>query len=111
MLREGGAQVFAPLLALFSPGCKAMSKLGNIVAEKLCFLSMFPCLPISRNIVAEKQFASQDAKMFPIKFRNIFVVETMFPSLPTCFQMFPTRETLFSRLGMFKQCLKTIVQT
>ena len=83
--------MFAPLLASFSPGCKALSK--------------------PRNIVAEKQFASQDAKMFPIKFRNIFVVKTMFSSLPTCFQMFPTRETLFSRLGMFKQCLKTILQT
>ena len=45
--------------------------------------------------------------MFPNKFRNIFVAEAMFPSLPTCFQMFPTRETLFSRLAMFKQCLKT----
>ena len=33
--------------------------------------------------------------MFPNKFRNIFVAETMFPSLPTCFQMFPARETLY----------------
>ena len=49
--------------------------------------------------------------MFPKKFRNIFVAETMFPSLPTCFQMFPARETLFSRSGMLKQCFKTIVQT
>ena len=49
--------------------------------------------------------------MFPKKFRNIFVAETMFPSLPTCFQMFPARETLFSRLGMLKQCFKTVVQT
>ena len=31
----------------------------------------------------------------------------MFPSLPTSFQMFPTQGTLFSRLGMLKQCLKT----
>ena len=52
----------------------------------------------------------QEAKMFPKKFRNIFVAETMFPSLPTCFQMFPARETLFPRLGKFKQCFKTIVQ-
>ena len=39
--------------------------------------------------------------------QNIFVAETMFPSLPSSFQMFPTQGTLFSRLGMFKQCLKT----
>ena len=70
---------------------------------------MFPCLPTSRNIVAETKFASQETKMFPNKFRN-FVAETTFPSLPTCFQMFPTQETLVSRSDMFKQCLKTIVQ-
>ena len=55
---------------------------------------MFPCLPISGNIVPETKFASQEAKMFPNKIRNIFVAETMFSSLPTCFQMFPARETL-----------------
>ena len=44
--------------------------------------------------------------MFLNKFRNIFVAETMFPSLPTCFQMFPARETLFYRLGMLAQCFK-----
>ena len=43
--------------------------------------------------------------MFPKKFRNIFA-ETMFPSLPTCFQMFPARQTLFSRLGKFKNVLR-----
>ena len=89
---------------------KNLGEVGNIVAETLCFLQMFPCLPTSGNIVAETKFPSQEAKMFPNKFRNISVAETMFPSLPTCFQMFPTRETLFFRLGMFKQCLKTIVQ-
>ena len=75
------------------------------------FLTNVPCLPTSGNIVAETKFASYESKMFPNKFRNILVAETMFPSLPTRFQMFPTRETLFSRLGMFKQCLKTMVQT
>ena len=70
---------------------------------------MFPCLPTSGNIVAETKFAFQEAKMFPNKFRNIFVAETMFPSLPACFQMFLARET-FSRLGKFKKCFKTIVQ-
>ena len=63
---------------------------------------MFPCLPTSGNIVAETQFASQEEKMFPNKFRNIFVAETMFPGLPSCFQMFPARETLFSWLGALK---------
>ena len=81
---------------------------GNIVAET-CFLPMFPCLPISGNTTAETKFASQEAKMFLKKLRNIFVAETMFRSLPTCFQMFPARETLFFRLGMFKQCFRTIV--
>ena len=41
-----------------------------------------PMLPTSGNIVVETKFAPQEAKMFPKKFRNIFVVETMFPSLP-----------------------------
>ena len=49
--------------------------------------------------------------MFPNKFRNIFHAEAIFSSLLTCFQMFPARETLFSRLGMLKQCFKTMVQT
>ena len=71
---------------------------------------MFPCLPTSRNIVAETKLACKEAKMFPNKFINIFVVETMFPSLPTCYRMFLARETLFSRLGMLKPCFKTIVQ-
>ena len=83
---------------------KALGKLGNIVAETLWFLSTFPCLPTSGNIVAETKFASREAKMFPNKFRNIFVAETMFPSFPTCFQMFSTRETLFSRSGKYKKC-------
>ena len=49
--------------------------------------------------------------MFPNKFRIIFVAETMFPGLTTCFQVFQARETLFSRLGMLKDCFKTIVKT
>ena len=74
---------------------KAPGKVGNIVAKTLCFLPMFLCLPTSGNIniVAETKFPSQEAKMFHNKFRNISIAETMFPSLPTCFQMFPTRET------------------
>ena len=55
---------------------------------------------------AETKFASQEAKLFPKKFQKHFCCETMFPSLPTCFQMFPARETLFSRLGKFKNVLR-----
>ena len=44
--------------------------------------------------------------MLPNKFRNIFAAETTFPSLPTCFQMFPTRETLFFRLGHVQTMFK-----
>ena len=90
---------------------KHCCELENIVAETLCFLSMFPCLPTSRNIVADTKFTFHEAKMFPNKFRNIFVVETMFPSLPTRFQMCPTLETLFFRLVMLKHCFMTIMQT
>ena len=86
---------------------KALGKLGDIVAETLCFLPLFPCLPASGNIVAEIKNCE---KMFRKKFRNIFVAETMFPSLPTCFQTFPALETLFYRLGKFKKYVKTIVQ-
>ena len=56
---------------------------------------MFPCLPNSGNTVAETKFASHEAKMFLRKFRNIYVEETMFPSLTTCFEVFPARETVF----------------
>ena len=38
---------------------KAQGKLRNIV-EQTCFLSMFPCLYTSENIVVETKFASQN---------------------------------------------------
>ena len=88
---------------------KALGKLGKIVAET-CFLTMFHCLPTSGNIVAETKLATQDAKIFAKKFRNVFVAQTMFPSLLACFQMFPARETLFSRSGKYKKCFKITVQ-
>ena len=56
---------------------------------------MFLCLLIRETLLRKQNFASEEAKMFLSKFRNIFVAETMFPSLPTCFQMFAARETLF----------------
>jgi hypothetical protein len=43
-------------------------------------------MPTPGNIVAETKFASREAKMFPNKFRKIFVAERMFLSLHTCFQ-------------------------
>ena len=49
--------------------------------------------------------------MFPNNIRNIFVAETIFPSFATRFQMFPTRETLFSRLDMFKDYSANINHT
>ena len=50
--------------------------------------------------------------MFPNKFRNIFVVETMFSSLTAhMFSNVSSTKNIVSRLDMFKQCFKTIVQT
>ena len=46
---------------------KALGKLANIVAKTLFILSMFPCLHISENIVAETKFASRKKKCFPKK--------------------------------------------
>ena len=52
------------------------------------FPQVFLCLPTRGNIVAETQFASREAEMFPIKFRNIlcfpsaiFVAEILFLSV------------------------------
>ena len=33
------------------------------------------------------QFAFQETRMFPNKFKNILVAQTMYPSLPTRFQL------------------------
>ena len=72
---------------------------------------MFPCLPTPGNIVAETKFASWEAKMFPDKFRNIFVAETMFPSLPRALHP----KTLFfyhenNWLPYFRQSTNAFVQ-
>ena len=42
----------------------ALSKLGNIIAEILYFLSMFSCLTFFENIEAGTKFSSHQAKMF-----------------------------------------------
>ena len=39
-------------------GYTVLGKLGNIVAETLCFLTIFHCFPTSGNIAAETKFAS-----------------------------------------------------
>ena len=90
---------------------KALGKLGNIFVETLCFLPMFPCFPTCGNIVAEAKLnlLPRKQKCF-LRNSETFFGETMFPSLPTCFEMFSARETLFSRLGKFKKYFKTIVQ-
>ena len=79
---------------IFSSLLKALGKLGNI-AETLCFLSMFPCLPTSGNIVAGTKFASQEAKTLAKKVRYIFDVESMFPSLPICLKCFQHEKYCF----------------
>ena len=50
--------------------------------RNIMFPMTFPSFPTSGDIVAEIKFL---LKMFPNKFRNICVVDTMFPSLSTCF--------------------------
>ena len=57
---------------------KALGKLGNIVAETLCFLSMFPCLPTWGNIVEQTKLASEEAKMFVKKLKIISVAQAIF---------------------------------
>ena len=65
----------------------------------------------AKKLLRKQNLLLRKQKRFPTNSGKIFVAETMFPSLPTCFQMIPTRETLFCRLGMLKPCFKTIVQT
>ena len=78
---------------------------------------MFPCLPTSGKIVAETKFAFQEAKMFPKKFRNVFVADTMFPSFPRynvfkCFQRekhcFPDQASLKNVLRLYSANVNNI---
>ena len=49
-----------------------MGKLGNIVVETFVIFDVSSkVLPTRGNIVAETNFASREAKMFPCEFRNI----------------------------------------
>ena len=88
-----------------------MGKLGNIVAETLCFLSMFPCLPTSGKFVAETKFATREAKNVSQQIQKHFCCGNDVSSLPTCFKLFQTRETLFSPIGHVQTILKTVLQT
>ena len=54
------------------------------------------------NIYAEIKFASQEAKMFPKKFRNTFAARQCFLILPTCYRT----GYIVSRLDMCRQCFK-----
>ena len=71
---------------------ESLSLSSRQTRKHCCGNIMFPVnvslFSLSENIVAETKFASKEAKMFPNKFRNIFVAETMFPSCPHVFKCF-----------------------
>ena len=69
---------------------KGLAKLGNIVAETLLRMQMFPTLAARETCVAETNFAARKQKMFLPGVKNIFASRTqilrpkhMFPSLVT----------------------------
>ena len=53
---------------------------AKIAAETLCLLSMFPCLSISGNTVAETKFASQEEK----DVSQVKLCFHTFTTFPTC---------------------------
>jgi hypothetical protein len=83
---------------------------------------MFPCLLTRGNIVAETKFASREAKMFPIKFRNIWCFPLMFPSVcplwetwrnigrKQCFLVCPGLYIVFSFWFAFVNCYKKFIK-
>ena len=78
---------------------KALGKLGYIVVQTFVTRDVSSNVSLfahPRNIVAETKFASWEAKMFPIKFRNIscfpsviFVAETLFLSVCPPWETWP----------------------
>ena len=60
---------------------KGPGKRGQIVADTLLPIQMFPRLPARATIVADTNFVSWTQKMFLILFRNILCPQQMFPSL------------------------------
>ena len=73
-----------------------LSTSGNIVAETLCFLSMFPCLSTSGTLLRKQNLPPGKQKCFPSNSEPFLLDCSMFPILPTCFQMFLRRERLIS---------------
>ena len=71
---------------------KVLGKVGNIA--EACFPSRETLLrkqnfhfAILGNIVAETKFASQEAKMFPNKFRSVLVVRAVSICLPVMYDI------------------------
>ena len=75
---------------------KALGKVGNIVAERLCFLSMFPCLPTSRNIVAETKFLlPRKQKCLPTNLETFLLRKQCFLVCPQISNVSSTRNIVF----------------
>ena len=58
---------------------KGLAKLGNIVAETLLRMQMFPNLAVRETCVVETNFAAWKQKMFLPGVKNIFASKTCFP--------------------------------
>ena len=69
----------------------AMFETSNIAAETLCFLSMFPCLPISGNIVEETKLLPRKQQCMQAQALHKNSCELMF--LTKCFLFCPRWET------------------
>ena len=67
----------------FERDFKALVKLGNIVAETLLRMQMFPSLNARETYVAEIKFAARKQQMFLPKVKNILVSWTQ----AFCFQL------------------------
>ena len=72
---------------------------------------MFPVSPPRETLLRKQNLLPRKQKCFSTNSETFLLrkqCETMFPCLPTCFQVFPARETLFSRLGMLQQSSKLV---
>ena len=77
-----------PFLLIINPVVdrKGLAKLGNIVAETLLLMQMFPSLAARETCVAETNFAARKQKMFLPGVKNIFASRTQILRLK---HMFP----------------------
>ena len=80
------------------------AKLGNIVAETLLWMQMFPSLAARETYLAETNFAAWKQKMFLPEVKNIFVSRTQILRPP---HMFPSLATMKTMLISF-QCRSLI---